>query len=93
MINRYDVIEYHSKRIEMYKYENELTLIDLNTYKRIKLKFLTQSSGFSISREYEPTYSGLQTPIHQLCVNMSIDREQTIISNKEGKFVEIEYLD
>lgn len=93
MINRYDVIEYNSKRIEMYKYENELTLIDLNTYKRIKLKFLTQSSGFHISSEHEPTYYGLQTPIHQLCVNMSIDREQEVIPNKEGTFVEVQHLD
>ena len=92
MINRYDVIEYNSKRIETSKYENELILIDLNTYKRVKLKFITRSSGFSISREYYPNYE-LKTPIHELCVNVSIDRKQEIIPNKEGNFVEVEYLD
>ncbi len=93
MINRCDVIEYNSKRIEMHKYENELILIDLNTYKRIKIKFLTRNSGVSISRKYDPTHYEFQTPIHELCVNMSIDREQEIIPNKKGEFIEIEYLD
>lgn len=50
---RYDVIEVNSKRIDVNKYKNKAIVIDLHTYERFKLEYVTENSRFDIIKDVQ----------------------------------------
>lgn len=92
---RFDVIEINSKRIDINKYKNVAIVIDLHTYDRFKVEYMTRSSMFEISNEQIGNcyYNGFREVEFIKNAKMSLAQNQSFIMDENGSFITITNLD
>lgn len=100
-----DIVSTSSVRVTNNLFSNEVIAIDLDTYKKMKIKFLTEESSCDMILRYldkkDNIIKSLLEPSR--CVNSNhpfsksmegwLKREGNIIPNKDGTWISIEDLD
>lgn len=92
---RFDVIEISSKRVDIDKYKNVAIVIDLHTYNRLKVEYMTRSSMFEISNEQirDCYYNGFREVEFIKNTKMKLIQNQSFIMDENDSFVTITNLD
>jgi len=100
-----DIISTNSTRISRNLFNNEVIAIDLDTYQKIKIKFLTEESSCDMILKYldkkENIIKSLLDPSRRVSSNYPfskgmegwLKREGNIIPSKDGTWISIEDLD